>query len=51
MHRVGNSEDLILTLRTPEGQAVSVTMKPWQVEPGKPVGRRRRSSNVGAGWN
>jgi hypothetical protein len=32
MNRVGNGEDLVLTLRTPEGQAVSFAMKPWQVE-------------------
>ena len=32
MDRVRNGEDLILTLRTPEGQAISFTMKPWQVE-------------------
>jgi hypothetical protein len=32
MDRSGNGDDLILTLRTPEGQAVSFTMKPWQVE-------------------
>jgi hypothetical protein len=30
MDRTG--EDLILTLRTPEGRAVSFAMKPWQVE-------------------
>lgn len=32
MDRVGNGQDLILTLRTPEGEAVSFAMKPWQVE-------------------
>jgi hypothetical protein len=32
MDRIGNSEDLILTRRTPEDQAVSFAMKPWQVE-------------------
>jgi hypothetical protein len=32
MDRSSNGDDLILTLRTPEGQAVSFTMKPWQVE-------------------
>jgi hypothetical protein len=32
MDRIGNGKDLILTLRTPEGQAVSFAMKPWQVE-------------------
>jgi hypothetical protein len=30
MDRLG--QDLVLTLRTPEGQAVSFAMKPWQVE-------------------
>jgi hypothetical protein len=28
MDRMGNGQDLILTLRTPEGQAVSFGMKP-----------------------
>ena len=32
MDRTGNGQDLVLTLRTPEGQAVSFAMKPWQVE-------------------
>ncbi|WP_428484592.1 hypothetical protein [Rhodopila sp.] len=32
MDRDGNGQDLILTLRTPEGLAVSFTAKPWQVE-------------------
>jgi hypothetical protein len=32
MDRIGNSQDLVLTLRTPEGQSVSFAMKPWQVE-------------------
>ena len=32
MDRVGNGQDQVLTLRTPEGQAVSFAMKPWQVE-------------------
>ncbi|MGD0109823.1 MAG: hypothetical protein ABSC06_38240 [Rhodopila sp.] len=32
MDRIGNGQDLVLTLRTPEGQAVSFAMKPWQVE-------------------
>jgi hypothetical protein len=32
MDRVGNGQDLVLTLRTPEGQAVSFAMKSWQVE-------------------
>jgi hypothetical protein len=27
-----NGQDLLLTLRTPEGLAVSFTLKPWQVE-------------------
>ena len=30
MDRLG--QDLVLTLRTPDGQAVSFAMKPWQVE-------------------
>jgi hypothetical protein len=29
---LGNGQDLVLTLRTPEGQSVSFAMKPWQVE-------------------
>lgn len=32
MDRMGNGQDLVLTLRTPDGQAVSFAMKPWQVE-------------------
>jgi hypothetical protein len=33
MDRAGPGQaDLVLTLRTPEGQAVSFLMKPWQVE-------------------
>ncbi len=32
MDRLGNGPDLVLTLRTPEGQSVSFAMKPWQVE-------------------
>jgi hypothetical protein len=32
MDRVGNGQDLVLTLHTPQGQAVSFAMKPWQVE-------------------
>jgi hypothetical protein len=32
MDRAGNGQDLVLTLRTPEGQAISFAMKPWQVE-------------------
>src|ERR1700739_3476437 len=32
MDRSGNGKDLVVTLRTPEGHAVSFTMKPWQVE-------------------
>ena len=27
-----NGQDLLLTLRTPEGLSVSFTLKPWQVE-------------------
>lgn len=32
MDRPGSGQDLVLTLHTPEGQAVSFMMKPWQVE-------------------
>ena len=32
MDRLGNGRDLVLTLRTPEGKAVSFAMKSWQVE-------------------
>jgi hypothetical protein len=32
MNRIGNGQELVLTLRTPQGQAVSFAMKPWQVE-------------------
>jgi hypothetical protein len=32
MDRSGNGQDLVLTLRTPEGQSVSFAIKPWQVE-------------------
>ena len=32
MDPVGNGQDLVLTLRTPEGQAVSFAIKSWQVE-------------------
>jgi hypothetical protein len=32
MDRIDNGQDLVLTLRTPEGQSVSFAMKPWQVE-------------------
>jgi hypothetical protein len=32
MDRLGDGQDLVLTLRTPEGQEVSFAMKPWQVE-------------------
>jgi hypothetical protein len=32
MDRTGNGQDLILTLRTPEGEAVSFAVKPWHVE-------------------
>jgi hypothetical protein len=32
MDRSGNGQDLILTLRTPEGDAVSFAVKPWHVE-------------------
>jgi hypothetical protein len=32
MDRVGSGQDLVLTLRTPEGHSVSFAMKPWHVE-------------------
>jgi hypothetical protein len=32
MDRLNNGQELVLTLRTPEGQSVSFAMKPWQVE-------------------
>jgi len=32
LNRMPNSQDLVLTLRTPEGEAVSFAIKPWQVE-------------------
>lgn len=32
MDRTGDGQDLILTLRTPEGEAVSFAVKPWHVE-------------------
>ena len=32
MDRLGNGQDLILTLRTPEGKSVSFATKQWQVE-------------------
>ena len=32
MERVGNGQQLVLTLRTPEGIAVSFIAEPWQVE-------------------
>ncbi len=32
MDRLRGGQQLVLTLRTPEGQAVSFAMKPWQVE-------------------
>jgi hypothetical protein len=32
MDRAGNGQELVLTLRTPEGIAVSFTTKPWQLE-------------------
>jgi hypothetical protein len=32
MGAVENGQDLLLTLRTPEGLAISFTLKPWQVE-------------------
>lgn len=32
MDRPGQGQDLLLTLRTPEGRAVTFAVKPWQVE-------------------
>jgi hypothetical protein len=32
MDRAENGQEVVLTLRTPEGHAVSFVMKPWQVE-------------------
>ncbi len=32
MDRAGDGQQLVLTLRTAEGQAVSFVMQPWQVE-------------------
>jgi hypothetical protein len=32
MGTAGNGQDLLLTLRTPQGLAISFTLKPWQVE-------------------
>jgi len=32
MEPVGSGEDLVLTLRTPEAQAISFLLKPWQVK-------------------
>jgi hypothetical protein len=32
MDRISNGQDLVLTLRTPQGHAVSFAIKPWQVE-------------------
>jgi hypothetical protein len=32
MDRLNNGQDLVLTLRTPEGESISFAMKPWQVE-------------------
>jgi hypothetical protein len=32
MDRSCDGQDLVLTLRTPQGQAVSFAIKPWQVE-------------------
>jgi hypothetical protein len=29
---IGNGQDVVLTLRTAEGQAISFSAKPWQVE-------------------
>jgi hypothetical protein len=32
MDRTPNGQELVLTLRTPQGQVVSFAIKPWQVE-------------------
>lgn len=32
MSTAENGHDLLLTLRTPEGVAISFTLKPWQIE-------------------
>jgi hypothetical protein len=32
MERICNNRDLVLTLRTPDGQSVSFAIKPWQIE-------------------
>lgn len=32
MEPVGNGQDLVLTLRTPDGMAISFATKPWQLE-------------------
>ena len=32
MDRIGNGQDLVLTLRTPEGRVISFAIKSWQVE-------------------
>ena len=32
MSRAGNDQDITLTLRTPEGMAISFTIKRWQVQ-------------------
>jgi hypothetical protein len=45
MARLSNGQDLVLMLRTPEGQAVSFAMKPQQVE-----GMAQRSPATGS-WD
>ncbi len=32
MDRFNNGQELVLTLRTSEGQSISFAMKPWQIE-------------------
>jgi hypothetical protein len=49
MARVGDGPDLVLTLRTPEGQAVSFAVKPWHVEGMATIatyGASGRTSNI-----
>jgi hypothetical protein len=46
---MGNGQDLILTLRTPEGQAVSFAMKPWQIEGMATIATYGNASGTSAG--
>lgn len=50
MDRVGDGQDLVLTLRTLQGHSVSFSMKPWQVDGmatiatyGRPTAARSRT--------